>query len=73
MKLQVINIRKIFKSGLLILFLLVFIYVLYIANKQDYRTLSPTGDLKRPAQKKPEKSEDGDYMDFINKPPIEPP
>jgi len=71
LKLQAINIRKIFRLGLLVFFLLISGYLLYIASKQDYSRFSPTRDFGRPAPEKSEESEKKDYMDFINEPPME--
>ncbi len=66
-----VMIRKILKLGILIALLLISAYLLYLSSRQDYKILSPTKNLGRPSQEKPEEYEDDDYMDFIRKPPIE--
>lgn len=66
-----ITIRKLFKIGLLLFFVLASVYLLYLSSNQDYSRFSPTRDFGRPAPEKSGESEKKDYMDFINKPPIE--
>lgn len=61
---------KILKIALLISFLLATSYVFYVAGKQDYSTFSPIRGKNRPDEDKSGKSQDEDYMDFINKAPI---